>query len=307
MNKYKTIILLAVLVAIYFAFIIFSNLGKIFETLIQLNLAYFFIFVGFFSLGLFIRTLRWHLLMQSITKKISFKENTLYYLSGLSMVLSPGRVGEIIRSPFLKRDHGIPISKSVAVVFIERLYELLAIAVIIGFAIFFSDIPKIFVVFPLIIVFGIIITLVKKEFFLRVLNRLHNIKYIKNFIPDPNESFNIIFLLLRPKFFLKGITNSFSIAILEAIGVFYLLQSLNFNFDFLTLTAIFHTSTFIAATSMIPAGIGIWEGGFLGLLVSYDVPEDIAVSATLLIRIIATGAFSLIGLICLRIVYAKRR
>lgn len=307
MNKYKTIILLAVFVSIYFVIIFYYNFEKVINTLLQLDLTYFFVFIGLYNFGLFIRTLRWHMLMQGITKKISFKENILYYLSGLSMVLSPGRVGEIIRSPFLKRDHGIPISKSVAVVFIERLYEILAIIIIIGFAILFSDIPKIFVIFPLIIILGVVIILVKKEFFVKILYKLRNVKYIKNFIPDPTESFDTIFLLLKPKFFLKGIVSSFSVAILEAIGIFYLLQSLNFSFDFLTLTALFHTSSFIAAASMIPAGIGIWEGGFLGLLVLYKVPEDVAISASLLVRIISTGFFSIIGLICLKIVYSKKR
>ena len=308
MNRYKTIILLAILASIYFVIIVFYNIEKIVETLLQLDLTYFFVFIGLYGiLGLFIRTLRWHMFMQSITKKISFKENTLYYLSGLSMVFSPGRVGEIIRSPFLKRDHGIPTSKSVAIVFIERFYEILAIIIIIGFAILFSDIPKIFAIFPLIVILGFVLILVKKEFLIKILNRLRNVKYIKNFIPDPTESLDTIFLLIRPKFFLKGLTSSFSVAIFEAIGIFYLLQSLNFNFDFLTLTALYLTSAFIAAASMIPAGIGIWEGGFLSLLVLYKVPEDIAVSATLLIRIISTGFFSIIGLICLRIVYVKRR
>ena len=91
----------------------------------------------------------------------------------------------------------------------------------------------------------------------------------------------------------------------EAVAVYYVLQSLGVTLDFITLTAIFHTSSFIAAASMIPAGIGVWEGGFVGLLILYEVPEHVAISASILIRMIAIGLFSIIGLICLRMISKK--
>ena len=38
-----------------------------------------------------------------------FGRSALYFLSGFSRLLSPGRVGELVRAPLIKRDCGVPI------------------------------------------------------------------------------------------------------------------------------------------------------------------------------------------------------
>jgi len=70
--------------------------------------------------------------------------------------------------------------------------------------------------------------------------------------------------------------------------------SLHTELDFMLLTAIYHTSSLIAIASMIPAGTGVWEGGFIGMLVANNVPNEVAISASLIFRIIFTGVFTVI-------------
>jgi uncharacterized protein (TIRG00374 family) len=53
---------------------------------------------------------------------------------------------------------------------------------------------------------------------------------------------------------------------------------------------------------MIPAGIGIFEGGLVGLFVLYNLKYEVAFAVTVLIRIVSTGLFTVIGLVALRLV-----
>ena len=43
---------------------------------------------------------------------------------------------------------------------------------------------------------------------------------------------------------------------------------------------------------MIPAGIGVFDGGMVGLFVLYDLDYDIAVTVTILTRLMGIGLFS---------------
>jgi len=57
---------------------------------------------------------------------------------------------------------------------------------------------------------------------------------------------------------------------------------------------------------MIPGGIGVLEGGLIGLLVLYGIKYEVALSVTVLVRIVSTGLYSVIGLICLQFVSQKK-
>ena len=86
----------------------------------------FFIFLAF-SLSIFVKSLRQYFFLKQISIKISFKENIIIYLAGLSMIISPGGMGEIIKSHFLRENHNISISKTSPIVLIERYHDALAI------------------------------------------------------------------------------------------------------------------------------------------------------------------------------------
>ena len=72
------------------------------------------------------------------------------------------------------------------------------------------------------------------------------------------------------------------------------------------LVVLFHAANFVASASMIPAGIGVLEGGFIGLLVLYDVEYEVAFSTTIATRLASTVMFTIIGMIALHLVSKKK-
>ena len=59
---------------------------------------------------------------------------------------------------------------------------------------------------------------------------------------------------------------------------------------------------FAATASMIPGGIEVREGSFIGLMVIYQIKYEIALSVAVLVRLVSTGFYSVIGVICLQII-----
>jgi glycosyltransferase 2 family protein len=55
----------------------------------------------------------------------------LYYIAGFALTVTPGKAGEAVRSLYLKQ-HGVPYSQSLALLFVERLLDFAAILLLAG-------------------------------------------------------------------------------------------------------------------------------------------------------------------------------
>jgi len=302
----KTIFLIIILISIYVVFLIFSDIEKTFSTIIGIEKSYLLLAIGFWLFGGLLRVFRWHIFLRRITDQIPFKQSVLYFLSGYAFILSPARAGEIIRSPFIKRDYGISISKTAPIILVERFNDLLAVTIIISIGLIFSEFEKTVIVLPLGIVAIMLLIITNKTVLSKMLLRLSKMKFINKMIPNVDESFDVIYSLIKPKFFILGTVTSLVIGVLEVTSVYFFIIGFNEEINFNDLVVIFHASNFAAAASMIPGGIGILEVGLVGLLVLYEVKYEIALSVVVLVRLVSTGMFSIIGLFCLRIISKKK-
>ena len=302
MKLAKTFLIIIILIVIYIIFLFFSDVEKTIQTLVSIDMRYLIGGIGLWLISGFLRVIRWHFFLKGITTKIPFIRSSLYFLSGFAFLLSPARVGEILRSPLIKRDYNIPISKTAPIVLVERFYDLLGVTIIIVVGLFFTKIDKSVVLIPLGIIVLILLLIKNKNTISKIFKKLSKIKMLNKIIPNPDESFEVTYMLLRPKYFTVGICASLGSALLEVAGAYLFILGLSGEINFQDLIVLYHSVNFAAAASMIPAGIGIFEGGLVGLLVLYKMEYEIAFAVTVLIRIVSTGLFTVIGLIALRLV-----
>lgn len=74
-------------------------------------------------LNYILRFVRWDLFIGRLGQRLPRMQHLLYYLSGFTYTITPGKVGEAIRSVYL-REHGVTLSASFAAIFAERLLDL---------------------------------------------------------------------------------------------------------------------------------------------------------------------------------------
>lgn len=301
----KTTVMIIILVIIFVAFIFSSDITKIQDNLAKMNPYYLVIGIALWSLGNFVRIVRWHLFLKGIDDKVPFKANVLYYLAGFAFVLSPGRLGEIVRSPYIKRDYGISISKTASIVFVERFYDFLGIITILSIGLVLTDFDRTILLVPIAILVVIVVIFKNKKLLSNLIGKLSKIRFLKNINSNFEESYTTGEKLIKPKFFTLGIVISTITYLLQALAVYLFILALNGKIVIEEILVIFPTSMFIAALSLIPGGVGIFDGGMVGLLVHYNLQYEIAITTTVLIRIIGIGLFSAIGLMCLNIISKK--
>jgi len=262
----KTSIMLLVLLGVLMIFILSSDVTKIQDNLKNMKFSYFILAIVLLVASNLVRVFRWHIFLKEIDDKVPFKANIVYYLAGFAFVLSPGRIGEVVRSPYLKRDYGIPISNTAPIVFVERFYDLLGMILVLSVGLIFIEFEKTVLVIPLTLVFLIILVFKNKKLLFGLLGKLDKIKFLKNIKINFEESYNSVLKIIKIKFLVLGVATSTMTYLLQAISVYFLVLGLNSFISLEEIFVVFGVSQFIAALSFVPGGVGVFEGGMVGLL-----------------------------------------
>lgn len=89
----------------------------------------------------FFRFLEWHYYLGVIDArdKISLKDSLIIFVASFTLVVSPGKAGELLKSVLLKLRTGVPVARSAPVVVAERIVDGLAVIVILLLTLLFAD------------------------------------------------------------------------------------------------------------------------------------------------------------------------
>jgi glycosyltransferase 2 family protein len=88
------------------------------------------------SLGNYVlRGLRWHLFAQRLGLPTSLVQDMRHFLGGFAMIVTPGRVGELVRMRWLKRETGWNYERTAPLALMDRASDLAAMAVILALSV----------------------------------------------------------------------------------------------------------------------------------------------------------------------------
>jgi uncharacterized protein (TIRG00374 family) len=222
------------------------------------------------------------------------------YLAGFALTTTPGKAGEAIRSVFLKQKQ-VPYTDSLAALAVERLADLISVALIATGGI---------VLFPQYRWLALLVLLVAVAMIAIVQSRglrelLH--KLLQHMLPNKvkRSAEHAISLLDRASELMgvQGMLVGISLGVVawsaEAYGFWYLLNALGYELPFLLAAAVYALSMLAGAASLMPGGLGGAEAamGFMLLTLGLSGPD--AVSATLICRIATLWLAVVIGLVAL--------
>jgi glycosyltransferase 2 family protein len=256
-----------------------------------------------------LRFAKWHLYLRRLRIPASFADSLGIFLCGLSMAITPGKVGELLKSVLLRRRVGTPLSVSAPVIFAERLTDGLAMMGLAatGLILYHQAVPP---MLGLLAVFAAAIVVVQlpagRD---RVLPWLQKHPRLVRRAESIGQIYRSARLLLAPPL----LTAAVAIGILSWSGecaAFYLvLHGLGFpgGWNLLIQAAfVLAVSTLVGSASLLPGGLGTAEGSAAALLiaVSHAGLTD-AIAATLIIRLCTLWFGVAVGCTAL-LVYRRR-
>ena len=285
--KFKKSLLLGILgiIAIYAIILIAFDVNIISEKINDFDFQYLPFIIPLIPLTWGVLFLRWNLLLKNSAIDIPLKDNFMIFISGFALGVTPGKVGELIKAQLLKNKFNIPRSKTAPLVIVERFYDFFAIAIISLFGIFvFEYSIYIFTILAIGIIIFLTITSSEK-LFLKFLQKIEKIKFLRNFSSELPKSFTIIQKSTRGKIFPLSIILSVIFWILDSIIAYLTLLSFGIDIiDYFVLMSIYTSSIILGVISFLPLGIGVVEGSMVGFLSLNGIEFPLATAIVVFIR-----------------------
>lgn len=238
------------------------------------------------SAGAF-RFWEWHYYLGVIDArdKITLKDSLIIFVSSFMMVISPGKVAEVLKSVFLKMKTDVPIARSAPIVVAERVVDGLAVIVtllltmlIAGNRLDLGNYEQISrgVIFTSAGLIGaglIVVQIAPLAYFclnalnqIPVLNRLY--QPLTEFYESSREIFNLRHVIPTTMMGI-GVYASSTLGFMLVLHGFGLAWSLEL---LLQVAFIVGVSSAVGALSLVPNGAGVTEVTNLGMLLALVVP-----------------------------------
>ncbi len=251
-----------------------------------------------------IRFVRWHYYLGVIgVRKITRRDSLMIFLSGFSMAITPGKVGDVLKSFLLKSHNGTPVSYSASIVFAERVTDVLGVVILAaaGLVVYPLGIGALAIVLVVIAIFVVIVQ--QRALAERLLDLFARVPVLGRFAHLARNLYESAYLLLRLKPLLIAIALAIAAWFGECVAFFIVLVGIGLPPTFLLLlqaTFIYAAASLFGAISMLPGGLGATEGGMALLLQQIvTLAREQAVAATLIVRLCTLWFAVLIGVIAL--------
>jgi hypothetical protein len=256
-----------------------------------------------YYLGFPLRGYRWALLLRSTGFRIGVRDSTeIIFISWLVNCLVPAKLGDVYRAYLLRLNYATSLSRTLGTVFIERVFDLFAIAIlglVAGFWSFRSGLqPAVQFVLGLGVVVVVVLAVglfTLRNFGRRVIVRLPWRAGLLDLYDRFEEG--VFALPVRSVPLLAAITAA--VWMTEAMRLFLVISALGFSDLHLGLSGTMFVAlaaSLLTAVPLTPGGLGIVEAGIVGILTAiYGVPVTEATAIALLDRAISVLSIIVLG------------
>lgn len=307
LKKLKQRIIISIVIAgvLYLAFTIYADFDNVIKAFGRFNLLLLPLLLLLSFLNYFTRFLKWDYYLKVVKVQMSKHNSFSTFMSGLIMSVTPAKLGEVLKSVLVKDITGEPISKTAPIIFAERITDFLSLLIItITGALVFDYGGNITILITAFFIF-IIAIISNKKIALPLISFSEKIPYLKKYIYNIHSAYESSYQLLKIKPLLLMTLLSLISWGFECLGYYLVLMNFNVDVGILWTSFSYSFSTIIGALSMLPGGLGFTEGSLTFLLVQKNVPVDISVATTFIIRVVTLWFAVLVGIISLTL-YQKR-
>lgn len=304
----KKIILIFITLGFYLGIIIVSDFEKFSSNVSQFKIEFLSIVLALNFSVFLIKGFRQHIILKKLGISISSKDNLMLYFAGLSLLVTPGGTGQIIKSYFLKNKFGIQISKSFPLVFVEKYNDLIAIMTIVTIVLVLIQNYELLLA---VLVIWIIIILIYSAFRSNKIYKkfeliFNKVGFLKKRINGFSKSYYGLQTTTTKKMMAKNWFFSIVAWSIDAIAVYFVFLGFNQNLDLVYTTFVMYTSLLVGFITLLPSGLGVTELSVIGLLTSKGIEISLAASIIIMIRLTSIWFATAIGLLTTKVFLKDR-
>ncbi len=262
------------------------------------------VWLGVLALALMsylLRFLRWHLMLTHLGHHVPLRRQAVIYLAGFGLAMTPGKLGETVRSAYLA-PLGVPVGHSLAAFFCERLIDLLVVGVLASLAMAHLLGDPLWFALALACVMGTVLLLRS-----RLMPLLASRQGQGMLARITDDGANALHRLLRG----RVLWASFGLGLLawagQGLGLWLALSASGLSQPVGQTIGSYALSLLAGALSFIPGGLGATEATLMLLLERQGVAVAEAASAALVSRGLPLWTGVLVGLLALLWLGSQRK
>ena len=233
-----------------------------------------------------LRGVRWHVFARRLGVPTTLGQNMRHFLGGFAMVVTPGRVGELVRMRWLKRETGWSLERTAPLALVDRASDLAAMAIILGLSVSMATtgvagaVPV--TIFALVAAF----VATHPRLLAWVVTQMHR---AVGRMPRLFGKFRTAARSLDRFAGPSVMTTALGLGIVGWLAEGYAFQLLlgwmGADIGLMKAIAIFVFSTLAGGLTGAPGGVGGAEAAMIALLALDGVPMEVSVPATAIIRV----------------------
>ena len=281
-NRGKKLLLVVALTCLVFAGLAgYGDFKEVWGHLVSFPPSHLVAVFGLALLNYLLRLLRWAYFLHVLDISVPQSVSILTFLTGLAMTITPGKVGELIKCYLLRDRAGVPVVSSAPAVLMERLSDLVSVALmgLVGLALL-----------PILLSFVVGITLAAVAVVIYLLvsrhtDRVLGFRPLRRWSGELTEAREGIRQLSRP--FPLAIATVLGLLawVSEGVALWIVLQGLGTDIGLILSLPIYAGSVLVGAATSLPGGLVGTEGAMVTLLQQIGSPRDMAAAGTLLVRV----------------------
>lgn len=289
-------------VAVFFGLLVVGDASKVVSALIAVDLWRVGVVFLLATVSYGVRFLKWEYYLRHLDIDIPLKMSLIVFFSGLMMVVTPGKAGEVWKAWFLRDLRNVPVSQTASVVGAERVTDLIALSAFAFLGLLIYQRSSV-VLIGLILLFLFGISLLQwRTFCLRVLRWLETVPIVGSYATELEEFYESTYTLFQA----RPLSIAFLISLvawgLEGVALWVVLTGFSSEATLLAALFVFGLGSVVGAASLLPGGLAAAEASMVGMLIILGFTQTIAVSATVIIRVGTLWYGAILGT-CVFIVY----
>ncbi len=320
MNRFIRRALIGVVLGIvlYVVWVLWSDAERVADAVRDYAWSSVAIALALSSVNYLLRFAKWELCLKWLDVRgdgpedaptLSVTRSLLIYIAGLSMSVTPGKIGEVLRSWLLRNTDGVQFTRTAPVVIADRMTDFIALVILclVGISEFQQYLYVVYISISLVVV-GVIV-LGSPRLCRAVLHALERIPGIGRIAYKIEELIDSSATLMRLRYLAVLTVLSVLGWALECVGYYYILHGfLGVEASLALCTFLWSVTTLIGALSFLPGGLGATEISLASFVtgLGVGVTSEIALASTVLIRGCTLWYGELVGALALVLVLRSR-
>jgi len=303
--KKNIFISLAIAALLYLSFTFYADYRHVIRAFMNFNWMWTLPLLLLSFMNYVTRFFKWDYYLRILKIKLSRIDSFAIFMSGLVMSVTPGKMGELLKAYLVKQVTKEPVSKTAPIILVERITDFISLVLLAVIGAYVFNYGRVIVAGTGIFFITLTIIISSKKISLAVINKLSRIKSLNKHIVSIRTAYESSYILLRPLPLFYMILVSLVSWFFECLGYYIILANFGISFNLLWATFVYTFSTIAGAITMLPGGLGVTDGSLTFFLLRKNVPKDLAVSSTFIIRVVTLWFAVLVGAVSLSL-YQKR-